>query len=168
MSLLLIAPPHELGGVLIERLISEDDEVRVIEPRPDRAQTWRDLGAHVAAGPIDADLVERAAYNTRTVVVFDAAELREILEGVLNAGVGRLVMCTPRLDRGAIELIAQAGVDYVALASGRFRRRSADEVAAAIDAADDLQGEPRLTVDLTSRDGRAHLGLTEASGKRGR
>ncbi len=56
------------------------------EPAADR---WRSLGAHVASGPQwDADLVERAAQNVRTIVVGDRHDRdpTELMEALVEGG----------------------------------------------------------------------------------
>lgn len=161
MSVLLVAPPEDLGRILVERLLGQDDDVRVIEPLSDRKASWRELGAHVAGGEISADLVERAGQNVRTVVIFGSTEPTEILEGARNARVDRVVLCAGKPDPATLEGIEGSDLDYVILVTGRLRRRNLAAVAAAIDAADDLPGGPRMVVDLRSRAARNQLKLNE-------
>lgn len=163
MSILLLAPPADLGPILVERLVDQDDEVRVIETEGARGPEWRRLGAHVAVGELDADLIERAAQNTRTVVAFDAEGLAEVLEGSGNADVERLVLCLRAADEAVIDALAGAEMDYVVLLTGRVRRRNLAFIAEAIDAADDLAGPLRVVIDLRREDAGARLRLNEAS-----
>jgi uncharacterized protein YbjT (DUF2867 family) len=161
MSVLLVTPPHDLGRLVVDLLISQDDEVRIIEPRAERVGEWRALGAHIAHGLPDADLVERAAQNVRTVVVFDMADVEAVVEGAGNAGVGRIVICSRRAEPNIIDLLAASNLDYVVLATGRVPRRGLGLLAEAIDAADDLTGAPRMVLDIRSDDARRRLRLTE-------
>jgi hypothetical protein len=168
VSILLVAPPMELGRILIERLVAQDDAVRIIEPRAERAPEWRALGAHVAAGELDADLVERAAQNVRTVVVFETDQLPVVVEGAENAGVTRIVVCTYRARDPILGRLNESKLDFIVLATGRSRRRHLGLVAEAIDAADDLPGSPRLILEVRSADARSLLRLTAETGKRDR
>jgi hypothetical protein len=161
VSILLIAPPEELGRAVVERLIAQDDEVRVLEPAGDRAGAWRDLGAFVATGQVSEDLVERAAYNVRTIVVFAPSMLEGIIESARLARVGRLVVIVERPSSEVLDRLADSDLDFVVLVTGRLRRRMLERAAEAIDAADDLPGEPRMAVDLRSRDARSLLRLSE-------
>ena len=165
MSVLLIDPLPELGRAIIELLLSEGDEVRVLTPNPSE---WEGFGAFVAPGdPMDADLVERACTNVRTIVfTFDqrkgqAPAVGAVLPPARSAGVDRVVVCSPSAE-GAIEGLLEA-MDHVVLVTGRRgfvpkRTIAADRVAAAVSAADDLAGNPRLKVDLTDEGGWELLG----------
>jgi hypothetical protein len=152
--------------VVVERLLSEGDEVRVIAPHDER-EWYRSLGARVAVGdPLDPDLVERSSQGARTVVFLDvggnlAGHFEFALEGARHAGVGRVIVSTPRRDRYIVDALRQDPGEHVYLiAGGRFRRRLAHQaVAKAVNAADDLAGTPRLQLDLTTREGWASLGL---------
>jgi hypothetical protein len=161
LSILLIAPPEELGRAVVERLIAQDDEVRVLEPSGDRAGVWRDLGAFVATGQVTEDLVERAAYNVRTIVVFAPSMLEGLIESAKLARVGRVVVTLERPSSEVLDRLAGSELDFVVLVTGRLRRRTLEHAAEAIDAADDLPGEPRMTVDLRRRDARSLLRLSE-------
>ena len=163
MSVLLVAPPEELGRKILRRLVAQDDQVRVIEPAGGRAAMWRELGAFVAAGDVDPDLIERAARNVRTAVFF-APPTTEVLDAVKVAGVGRIVLCSSRPAPAALDDIAASGLDYVVLVIPRVRRRS-ELVAEAIDAADDLPGAVRTTVDLRRREALEHLGISAGYGR---
>jgi hypothetical protein len=147
--------------------------VRVVEPDEGAALRWAALGAHVARGsPLDPDLLDRAAHGVRTVVVFlDAARSgRDLLATVLGSEEApppsfRLVACMASPPAGALEAIERSGVDHVVLLSGarrwarRRRTASVGQLVAAIDAADDIAGEPRLVLDLGRAQDWAELGL---------
>lgn len=168
MSIVLLAPPVSPGIAVFERLRSQGDEVRVIERDEGSAARWKERGGFVAlAREWDDDLIERASYEARTIVVFALSATDELLEmvvsGARRSGVDRIVVVqshpsipTPLTD---------AGIDHVVLGIGkrsRFVRRAAlddDTVARAVDAADDLAGNPRIGIDLTTAVGRAALGL---------
>lgn len=162
MSVLLIGAEGDVGESVVTRLVEQGDEVRVIEPDPGAAGGWRSLGAYVAAGsPDDADLVERAAQDVRTIVVLSDVELDAVIRGARAARVGRLVVCTASGERHDLDA---SDVEYVVLIvpKARFGRRTAVSPAAlaeAIDAADDLAGRPRMLVDLGDASGWARLGL---------
>lgn len=160
MPVLLVAPPAGLGDAVVRRLIDHGDDVRVVEPERAEAGRWRALGAHVAAGPPDADLIERAAHQARTIVLFDPALVPVAAAAAGSAGVDRLVVVTRTLKGATRAALEGAGLDFVALvAGGPLRPVAAGEVAAAIDAADDIAGAPRLVVDLRARAGWAQLGI---------
>lgn len=157
MAILVIVGGTEWDEHVVTRLLAQGDEVRVLEPTTGRRQQWSEKGAFLARGEgDDPDLVERAAQNVRTIVILADQVRLEVVANVLeagrNAGVDRLVCCAPDIDdqvRGAVRSGAMDHVLIVATRSGVLRRRPAPElVAAAVDAADDLAGEPRLEVDL--------------------
>lgn len=155
MSVLLIGDGRSLRAILVARLISQGDEVRAIELSPAVAEELRSRGVRVAKGPyLDADLVERAAQNVRTIVVFepDREVLETVIAGARFASVERLVLCGERIPDLAGHALGAAKVDHVILSLPRkklFRSAVPDEkVAEAIDAADDLAGNPRLELDL--------------------
>jgi len=161
MSVLLAGLDDELTRTLAERLRAQDDEVRMVLDDPAGREGWRTLGIHVAVGDLtDEDFVWRAATNVRTVVVgdrppADAGDVRRHLASMLTrTDADRLVVVGPGNDDELIDGARAAGLAHVVL---RFRRRgllgSRDvvgprDLAAAIDAADDLAGEPRLDLDL--------------------
>ena len=170
MSILLFPQGRAtLGRAVATRLLAQGDEVRVLVG-PSEADAWRGLGVHVAVGdPADADLVERAAQNCRSVVLLgrsatDAGVLVAVAEGAANAGVDRLIACRGD-EKAAVPALGERwshGYVIVEQTSGRWPRvkTAPDElVAEAVDAADDLAGEPRIEVDLTDPLGRASLGL---------
>lgn len=172
MSVLLVGLDAGLARTLTRRLISQDDEVRVIATPGDEADALRNLGAHVARGQrLDADLVERAAQNVRSIVIGDVEPetLFEILEGARLARVERVIVCSDNPQRSSVDLLRETSIQYVVLnyrKPGRFRRRSSHAdgyVALAIDTADDLAGEPRLELDLSSPSAAEALGLDPRS-----
>jgi hypothetical protein len=174
VSVLVIEPDAVNGRAVVERLIAEGDDVGVLVGDSMRAQEWRALGAHVAAGSVDdADLIERAAQQARSIVLFDAPQ--ETVSAVVQAArlVGRplprIIYCTTRRDSRARELLGSSGLDYVSIivpvARRGLRRRKKQEVepesvGEAVSAADDIAGEMKLEVDLQGREGRAALGLS--------
>lgn len=169
MSILIVEPDDSLGPVLVTRLISEGDEVRVLIQ--DRAGTprWQALGAFVAIGDaLDADLVERACQNVRTLVVVfpgrkrSASLLHVLLAGAGAAGTGRVVVCTADPPAEVVTVLEASELDYVILNAGRRgflpkRGPDMDTLAAAVSAADDLVNHPRMVVDLTRPEGWAAL-----------
>jgi TrkA-N domain len=158
VSVLLVAP-GKVGAEVIARLVAQGDEVRVVEGNPQAAERWRNLGARVAQGEADdSDLIERAAQNCRTVVLFDEEyELASVLEATLKAIVhttaDRVVLVSAGPELRCLELLRASGVDYISLKM-KHRRLLARPpsfpvaVAEAIDAADDLAGNPHLELDL--------------------
>lgn len=162
MSVLLVGLDEDLTEVLIGRLVAEGDEVRVLEADERAGGRWRSLGAHLATGPQwDADLIERAAQNVRTIVVgarhHESRE--ELLAAVLEGGAMaskdmRVVVVGDGRDKMAADALRSSPLAYVLLGAGRrtllTRKRSlsVESLAGAVDAADDLAGEPRLELDL--------------------
>ncbi|HEX2050632.1 MAG TPA: hypothetical protein VHJ34_08375 [Actinomycetota bacterium] len=158
MSILLVGLDDDVAEELVRRLVAEGDEARIVVADRAGAARWRALGAYVAFGDAsDDDLVERASYGVRTVAVGDGAALEPVLAGARRAGVDRAVVCRAGLDDATRAGLDASRMDYVVLVSTRRRRIAAprrrrvapDDVAAAIDAADDLAGNPRLELDLS-------------------
>ncbi|MGH2749957.1 MAG: hypothetical protein ACRDK3_03665 [Actinomycetota bacterium] len=163
MSILLIGLDEDLMPVLIRRLMNEGDEVRVLDADAEATDCWRALGAHIASGPLwDADLIERAAQNVRTIVVGErhTQEPAELMEALVEGGgfASRAMRLVFVGDPGSQELdvLRASKLDYVVLGSVRRRRLLArgsaltlERLAEAIDAADDLAGHPRLELDLS-------------------
>lgn len=161
MSVLLTGLEEELTETLARRLVSQADEVRIILGDDACRERWRTLGLHVAVGDLtDDDFLWRACTNVRTVVAgdgrpADAPEVRESLPSLLGkTDVDRLVVVGPAEDDALVGSLRDADMDHVIL---RFRKRgllgsrrgvATADLAAAIDAADDLAGEPRLDLDL--------------------
>jgi hypothetical protein len=162
VSILLVGLDEDLMPALIRRLIEQGDEVRVLDNSERMSDRWRSLGAHVASGPLwDADLIERAAQNVRTIVVGnrhdrEPAELMEALVdgGVLASPSMRIVVVGDVAPR-ALASLRDSKLEYVILGSverrgllGRRSRVPPERLAEAVDAADDLAGGPRLDLDL--------------------
>lgn len=169
MSILIVEPDDTLGLELVTTLKSEGDEVRVLVSDRSTAGRWKELGAFVAVGdPMDADLVERACTNVRTLVLVlpgrkrSASLLQVLVSAATAAGTGRVVVCTSEAAPEMRSVLDASGIGYVVLAAGRrgfLPRRGPDmrSLAVAVSAADDLAGEPRMVVDLTRPEGWAAL-----------
>jgi hypothetical protein len=172
MAILLVGPPLEVGQVLIARLVAQDDEVRVVEDDATKADIWKQLGAHVALGEWDEDLVERAAQNVRTLVLFDGSPgiepwlLEQLVTGARLARVDRVIWCAPSARRDDIAVLERSELEYMVLVTGGakgFLRRSPqvapEDLARAIDAADDLAGELHAVLELGKAAAWETLGL---------
>jgi hypothetical protein len=176
MSVLLIGLGKELTPVLVTRLVAEDDEVRVLERNEDVTNEWRDLGAHIAGGPRwDADLIERAAQNVRTIVVGEAhdEDPRELMEAVVGGGgfasrTMRIVLIGEP-GEAVLDIVRASSLEHVVLGVARRgllgRKPAIDpsQIAEAIDAADDLAGNPHLELDLATPDAWRTLRLVPPS-----
>jgi nucleoside-diphosphate-sugar epimerase len=170
MSVLLIGISGSSGKAIVTRLIAQGDEVRVVEDDSAAAEQWRSLGAHVARRIDDMpDLIERAAQNVRTVVIgeavaHDADEVRAIVDGAAAARVERIVLYGSGASHDALEAVREFPFQHVVLSTGRRRllgsRLGDESLAAAVDAADDIAGEPRLELDLGDPESWPELGLT--------
>lgn len=154
MSILLIGDPGSLGEVLIRRLIAQGDEVRAIAAEAD-AEDLAGYGVHIARGPeLDADLVERAAQNVRTIIAFDTATevIESVVEGGRAARVERIVVCATSVPEPVRSHLRDSDLDYVVLQAPRkgLLRKGVSEtaLAEAIDAADDMSGRLRLELNL--------------------
>ncbi|MGH2787924.1 MAG: hypothetical protein ACRDJV_08440 [Actinomycetota bacterium] len=164
MSVLLVGIAGDSGEAIIRRLVSQGDEVRVLEGNGTAGERWRSLGAHVARRESDmADLVERAAQNVRTVVIGEEADVDAIVAGAEAARVERVVLFGVRPAYPALEALRRSHIQHVVLSTGRKRwgagRVSDEALAEAIDAADDIGGQPRLELNLSEGDAWAALGL---------
>ncbi len=160
-----------MGDTVIARLRAQGDEVRVVEGDADRAERWRQLGALVAHGfSDDPDLVERAAQNCRTIVVFDVDDsrpglLEAALEAARNTSIDRAILIAKDSSPRSLAMVRATGIDHVfLLARARraiLRRRGpgAALLAEAIDASDDLAGNPRLELELSDPRTARALGL---------
>jgi uncharacterized protein YbjT (DUF2867 family) len=169
MSVLLVGITGSSGDAIVKRLISQGDEVRVVEDDARASERWRSLGAHVARPDHDmADLIERAAQNVRTVVMGDEVggddDARAIIAGAAAAGVDRIVLFGARASLGALEAVRAGALQHVVLSTGRRRLLGGsiddESLAVAVDAADDLAGEPRMELDLSDPEAWPELGLT--------
>lgn len=183
VSVLLIGLDEDRGPALIRRLRDEGDVVGVIEESLPAGDVWRAAGAHVAMGsPRDADLVERASQHARSVVVLEEGSepSQAILDAVLEAGrvtapePPRIIYVSISRRQEVDEKLEASAFDYVILRSprrGRLKRKAfavvPGDLAEAVNAADDLPGNPRLDVDLTTPEGWSALGLDprEARGR---
>lgn len=167
MSILLVGDAGSQADAVVTRLVSAGDQVRVVEEEPGGAAGWRALGAHVATGdPADYDLIERAAQNVRTIVVLAGKRhdvgpvLDAVIEGARRASVERIVLCAARPAPEVVDRLVASGLEYVVLGYGEKRALlpaslsnsvSPEQLAKAVDAADDLGGHPALNLDLTRR-----------------
>lgn len=152
MSVLLVTPPEHLGGPIIERLIAQGDEVRVVV-NPADAADWRRLGAHVAVGEPDGDLLERAGQSSRTIALFDPIDelAQDAIAAAQAARIDRVVAVLSRPSAALSTLLSGSELTYVVLVAARKglkRAPDAAKIAEAVDAADDLAGEVRLELDL--------------------
>lgn len=161
MSVLLTGLDDELTEIVAARLMAQEDEVRIVLGDEQGRDHWRSLGIHVAVGDLtDDDFVWRACMNVRTVVAGEGApagtpEVRRTLAASLDkTDVDRVVVVGAGEPDELVAGVRAAGVSHVVL---RVRKRGilglrgavdADDLAVAIDAADDLAGEPRLYLDL--------------------
>ena len=177
MSVLLIGLGESLTEAVAARLLGQGDEVRLVLAEETERERWRARGLHVAVGDMaDEDFAWRACMNVRTVVAGDRSpvdrDMREALSGVLRkAGVGRLVVVgAGEPDPLVSSLQTETELEYVIL---RFRRRgllgakdavAPDDLAVAVDAADDLAGAPRLDLDLTREPAWTELRLEPPAG----
>ena len=164
MSVVVLGASGELGAAVVNRLLEAGDDVGVIEPSPQRAEGWRRAGAHVARGSSsDADLIERAAQNARTLVVLGADQevVSAAVEGARLAGVERIVATGARFEPELTALLRSSGLDYVVLETGRrlLGAASPADVGRAVDAADDLPGRPRLELSLKTTEAWRELRL---------
>ena len=167
MSVLLTGLDDELAAAIAQRLIAQEDEVRIILADGASSETWRVRGVYVATGDLgDEDFVWRACRGVRTVAaghsVVAGDEGAVFLAGARRAGVDRFVVVGDVPPAGTV--LDKVDVDRIILRSpkrGLLRRTSiaVTDVAAAVDAADDLAGSPRLDLDLSVPDSWAQLRL---------
>ncbi len=159
MSILLVDPPPEPGVSVVERLVAQGDQVRVICAAAD-ADRWRRLGAHVATGDAgDIDLLAAAGTGARTLVVLRSDRVAPAVAAARICGADRIVAL---VEDASSEM--SDDIDHVVLIRHKRRLRRAGHVsderlAAAVDAADDLAGNPRLILDLDEADAWGRLGL---------
>lgn len=157
MSVLLAGLDDELAAAVAERLIAQQDEVRIILPSGASSEMWRGRGVYVASGDLgDEDFVWRACGGVRTVVAEPSLVAGEegalFVSGARRAGVGRFVV-VGEASPGE-NVLYEVDADRIILRlpkKGLLRRKAValDDVASAIDAADDLGGAPRLELDLS-------------------
>jgi hypothetical protein len=163
MSILLVGLPETFAAMLAQRLVGEGDEVRLLLWEDADPEPWKRIGAFVAKGdPTDADLVERAATNVRTVVLGERTtdlstdELKELIGGARQAGVGRFVVCQRQPSAELVELLKGADLEFVILTTakkplvGKGKNKiPISKLSEAIDAADDIAGRIQAELDLT-------------------
>ena len=163
MSLLLVGLPETFAVMLVRRLREEGDEVRLLLPESADPAPWKRLGAFVAQGEAgDADLVERASTNVRTLVLGEAAaamsqeDLNELIAGARRADVGRFVVCQAQPSAALVEAFKAAEVEFVVLTTakkpliGKAKTRiPISKLSEAVDAADDIAGRIQAELDLT-------------------
>lgn len=170
--MLLVGLDEDLLPALIRRLTEQDDEVRILEADPELSERWRELGAHIASGATwDADLIERAAQNVRTIVVGGRSPvprvdlLGAVVEGGRFAAREMRVVWVGASTGETMGALRESSLEFVALISPRPRllsrkhKLAPEDLAEAIDAADDLAGHPRLELDLGAPEGWAALRL---------
>lgn len=154
----MVVGKGDVEPAVARRLLTQGDEVRVVVVDAAEKAAWAALGTHVAVGdPTDDDLIERAGQSSRSLVLFDGhaddpATVTAALKAASAAGIERLILCAPDLSQEVLGLVDAARGSYVALIYGRRLslkgRASVDVIAEAVDVADDMSGEPRLTIDL--------------------
>jgi uncharacterized protein YbjT (DUF2867 family) len=161
----------EFGEVLAMRLVDQGDDVRVLGQARDDADGWRRFGARPALGdPRDPDLIERASQGVRSIVLISSAAADvdiagAAIDGGKAAGVDRLIVCADLLDKRVNALVRGSGLDHVLLQRARrlgplnLRGIKDADAAAAVDAADDMDGNPKLELDLTRKESWAALNL---------
>ncbi len=168
MSVLLAGLDPVCGEAVARRLVAQGDQVRVIVSPAGDVYAYDAVGAHVARGDAgDDDLVERAAQGCRTMVLGElpAQSFASAIEGARRARVGRVVVCASTSPEGL-----PADLSWVVLLVprrkllGRRRPPGPAALAEAVDAADDLAGEPRLVADLSRRAGWEALRLAAPEG----
>lgn len=168
----MIVGRGEVEPAVARRLLDQGDEVRVVVVDAVEKPAWVALGIHVAIGdPTDDDLIERAGQGARTLALFDEHANDPETVGAASkaataAGIERLILCAPDVPPGILQLIEGAEAGYVALSYGRRLslkgRAPVEVIVEAVDAADDMSGDPRLAVDLRQGGALALLGGHDA------
>ena len=160
---MLVGLPETLAVKLVQRLVKEMDEVRLLLPNGSEPDPWQKLGAHVAMGDaLDEDLMERAATNARTLVLGDRVadlspeEILSVVRAARKAGVGRVVVCQTAPHRELPDVLRKEAVEFVVLITGKKpvvgKRRTKipiSKLSEAIDAADDMSERVQAELDLT-------------------
>lgn len=175
MSVLLLGLESKFGSTVIQKLLDEGDTVGVIEEDRARGEEWKKLGAHVALGsPADFDLIERAAQHARSIVIVESGltEAGDVVDATLMGARlvpgerARVIFVAVAPGPEIGETLTGSEFDFVILKIGtgkslirRSRPMPPEQVAEAINAADDLAGSPRVEVDLGSKEGWSSLGL---------
>ncbi|MDQ3877889.1 MAG: NAD-binding protein [Actinomycetota bacterium] len=150
MSFLIVGEDNVIEAV-VDALVGDHDLVRVVTQDAARAARLKDRGAFVAVGdPADPDLVQRAGQGARTAVLFDDTSITaDLIDALSAARISRIVYAGR--DADTVELVSHSGLEFVILRRRRrlFGKRDGEMLVAAIVAADDLAGAPRLTIDLS-------------------
>jgi hypothetical protein len=174
VSVLVVEPDETNGAAVVDRLLREGDVVGVIVGDDAARDKWRSLGAHVAVGPADdADLIERAGQHARSIVLFDALPnvLNAAIEGarMASSSPARIVFCSTAAS-DVEGMLLTSGLEYVILSipierTGLRRRPrqtiEPEAVAEAVNAADDLGDEIKLSLDLADEDALGTLKLDQ-------
>ncbi|MFP5351994.1 MAG: NAD(P)H-binding protein [Actinomycetota bacterium] len=158
MSVLMVVGRGEAEPAVARRLLGQGDEVRVVVTDASEKPAWVSLGVHVAVGdPTDDDLIERAGQSARTLVLFDGhandpATVGAATKAASAAGIERLILCAPDVSSEIRRQVEETQKSYVLLSYGRRLslkgRASVEVISEAVDAADDMSGDPRVAVDL--------------------
>jgi TrkA family protein len=161
VSFLVLGGDQSLVDAIVARLVADGDLVRVLDPNPTRIESIKQQGGFVATGdPTDADLVERAGQGARTAVVVEPVRLTtELLDAFAAARITRIVYAGR--DTSNIELISAGSLDHVVLRRRHTplrRRAEIPSIVAAVVAADDVAGTPRVVIDLSDKEALRRLG----------
>ena len=170
MSVLLVGVDDHLGAATARRLIGQSDEVRIMLDSPRDRDVWRERGVYVAVGDIeDEDFVWRAAGGVRTVVAgaerLAGSAGAVLVAGARRAGVGRFIVLAVGGRPEVPETLMEEGTELVVLRLPKKKllqrdRLMPEQIAEAVDAADDLAGSPHLDLDLSESDAWAELKLS--------
>ena len=120
---MLLIGGGDVRVALVDRLLSQGDEVRVIEEDRDQADDLSRRGAHVAVGaPDDADLIERAAQGVRSVIVMDdkrydlGAVVEAVCDGAAAAGRDiRIIVSGADVPRPTVASLRRSGLEFVVI-----------------------------------------------------
>lgn len=169
MSVLLTGVEEPLAAAIAQRLIAQEDEVRILLESVKDRERWRERGVYVAVGDDqDEDFVWRAAGGVRTVVagagLLSGPSGSVLVAGARRAGAGRFIVLADRSGATLPEALLEEGTEVVVLRLPRKKllgrqQVSPDDVAEAVDAADDLAGTPNLDLDLGEPDAWGQLRL---------